>query len=324
MITEMSTERPILIVDAMNLFVRSYSAYPTMSSHGYQMGGAIGFLKTLRRIIDESQPSVVYVAWEGGGSSKRRAIFSDYKKGRKPEKLNRFYGDDIPDSDENKKHQIAALLGFLKCIPACQLYASDAEADDMIAYLCRGPFRDKNKLIVSSDKDLYQLLDDKTRIYSLHKKVFVTAQNVFEEFRVTAQNFALAKALCGDVSDNIPGVKGLGFKKAAKLFPIMGLDQPVLLQELLSYSASHVDESPLYQRIVDVTQDIQRNWRLVYLDGSMMAPNQLQRVDNVLSTYTPTSDRMGFMRKLIEEGISDFNVESFYYTFNCIENLEHK
>lgn len=316
--------RPIVIVDAMNLFVRSYSAYPTMSSNGYQMGGTIGFMKTLRRIVDESQPRAVYVAWEGGGSSRRRSLFSDYKKNRKPEKMNRFYGGDIPDSDENKRHQIVALLALLKCTPICQIYGGDCEADDVIAYMCRGAFKDQQKIIVSSDKDLYQLLDDNTKMYSLHKKVFITKADVMEEFRVTADNFALAKALCGDASDNIPGVKGLGFKKACKLFPILGSITPILLDDVFNYCNAHIDESPMYKKVIEATDDIKRNWRLVYLDGSMIASNQLQRIDNSLSTFKPQVDRLSFMRKLIDEGISDFNVEHFFYTFNCIEDLEHR
>src|SRR3990167_9735177 len=149
----MSEVRPVLIVDAMNLFVRSYCAYPTMSAHGYQMGGCVGFLKALRRIVSEVQPSAVYVCWEGGGSSRRRALLGTYKLNRAPGKLNRFYEDDIPDSEENRKHQTLSLLAFLKCMPVCQLYASDCEGDDLVAYLCCSPMRNVDKVIVSSDKD---------------------------------------------------------------------------------------------------------------------------------------------------------------------------
>lgn len=320
----MSDERPVLIVDAMNLFVRSYSAYPTMTANGEQMGGAIGFLKTLRRIVDEQQPRSIVIAWEGGGSSKRRALFSEYKMNRKPEKLNRFYEDDIPDSDENKQHQIVVLLGMLKCVPACQIYVADCEGDDVIAYLVRGQYRNVNKLIVSSDKDFYQLLDEKTRIYSLHKKIVITAADVLEEFRVTSENFAIAKALCGDNSDNVPGIKGLGFKKVAKLFPMLGIETGCLLQDVLSYAASHVDESAIYKRVVENESDVKRNWKLVYLDGGMLSANQAQQVDHVLNTFKPISKRMNFMKKLMEMGINDLNVEVFFYTFNAIENMENK
>lgn len=326
----MSDQRPVLLVDAMNLFVRSYAAYPQMSSNGHQMGGTIGFLKTLRRIIDESQPRAVYIGWEGGGSARRRAIYSDYKMNRKPEKMNRFYGDDLPDSDDNKKHQIIALLELIRSTPMCQLYGADCEGDDVVAYLARGAFRNEPKIIVSSDKDLLQLLDDKTTIYSLHKKVYVTADDVLTEHRITAQNFALAKALCGDAGDNIPGIKGLGFKKAAKLFPVLGTETPVILQDIFDYCASHVTESKVYKQVLDEADDVRRNWRLVQLDGNMLAPNQKQRIDNLVSTFKPTIDRLSFMRKLVHEGIplgngsGAFDVEYFFYTFNCIENLESR
>ena len=320
----MSTPRPVLIVDAMNLFVRSYSAYPTMSSHGYQMGGSIGFLKTLRRIVSEQQPSAIYIAWEGGGSQRRRSLYSEYKMNRKPEKLNRFYEDDIPDTDENKQHQIIALLAMLKCVPACQIYVSDCEGDDVIAYLCRGLMRNVPKVIASSDKDLYQLLDDQTKIYSLHKKTYVTQPDVLIEFRVRAQNFALAKALCGDTSDNVPGIKGLGFKTVAKMYPFLGTEQEILLQEVIDYAAAHQEDSIVHRRVVEQQEDLRRNWRLVFLDGGMLSATQQQSVDHLVGTFKPRVDKMGLVKQMVKEGIGDFDVEGFFYAFHCIDGIEYK
>jgi DNA polymerase-1 len=311
-------ERIILIIDAMNLFVRSYCAYPTMSSHGYQMGGCIGFLKTLRRLTDEIGPKMIYVVWEGGGSQKRRALYSEYKMNARPEKLNRFYEDDIPDSENNKKHQLIALLGMLKHVPVCQLYTSDCEGDDVIAYLARGPFRGKNKIIVSSDKDMYQLLDDTTKIYSLHKKNFITIENVVEDFRVQPKNFALAKALCGDPSDNIPGVKGLGFKTVAKTLPFLSTEDDILLEDVFKYCQSHREESRLLKRILEEEQNVKRNWRLVYLDGGMLSHQQATKIDSLISTSKPVADRMSLVKALVKEGIGDFDVAEFMMSFNCI------
>jgi len=317
-------QQPVLIVDCMNLFVRAYSAFPTMSAHGYQMGGAIGFLKTLRRLVMEQQPSAVYLAWEGGGSQRRRSLYADYKMNRRPEKLNRFYGDDIPDTDDNKKHQLISLLAMLKCVPVCQVYTSDCEGDDVIAYLSCGPLKSVAKVIASSDKDLYQLLGDGTKVYSFHKKTYVTEEDVLSEFRVTAHNFAIAKALCGDPGDNVPGIKGLGFKTVAKLYPFLGTEQHVLLQDVIDYAAAHSDESVIHRRVVEQQEDLQRNWKLVYLDGSMLSAHQQSQVDNVLSTSRPRVDRIGLVKQLVKEGIGDFDVEGFFYTFNVIHGLEHK
>lgn len=316
------SDRPVIIVDAMNLFVRSYCAYPTMSAHGYQMGGTIGFLKTLKRLVNEMAPSMVYICWEGGGSSRRRSVLPSYKLNRAPGKLNRFYEDDIPDSEQNRQHQVVSLLNMLKCVPVCQLYARDCEGDDLVAYLSCGPMRNVDKIIVSSDKDLYQLLNDKTKLYGLHKKTFITQETVMEEFRVQAQHFALAKALCGDPGDNVPGVKGVGFRTVSRLFPFLGQSEPILLQDVMNYAHTHVDESRIFKRIIECEADVKRNWRLVYLDGSMVPANQQAVVDHQIKEFVPRANRVSLVKLLIKEGINDFDTMDFFSPFNCIEGLQ--
>jgi 5'-3' exonuclease len=294
-----------------------------MSSHGYQMGGCIGFLKTLKRLVYEIQPSAVYVCWEGGGSARRRKLLPEYKLNRVAGKLNRFYEDDIPDSEENRKHQTLVLLAMLKCAPVCQLYASDCEGDDLVAYLSCGPMRSLDKVIVSSDKDLYQLLNSSTKLYSLHKKTYVTPQTVFDEFRVQSQHFAIAKALCGDAGDNVPGIKGVGFKTVSKLFPVLGTDNQIVLQDVLNYAAAHAEESKLYQRIIERQETVKRNFRLVYLDGSMVPANQQQMNQERIRDFIPRMNRPGLIKLLVKEGIGDFDDQDFFSAFHCIDNL-HK
>jgi 5'-3' exonuclease len=317
-------QRPVLIVDGFNAYMRSWAAYPQMNSDGEQMGGCIGFLKTLQRLMHEIAPQAVYVAWEGGGSQKRRALYSEYKMNRKPEKLNRFYGDDIPESDANRQFQLMTLLAALKCAPVCQLYVSDCEGDDVIAYLSRGPFKSVPKVIASSDKDLYQLLDDDTQNYNLHKKKCIAVADIIEEFHIPPKNFAIAKALCGDPGDNIPGIKGMGFKTAVKNLPFISSEQDILLEDMFSYCHAHLDESRVYQRIIDNADDVRRNWKLVFLDGSMLSQHQAAKIDHLISTFVPRVDRLGLIRCLVKAGIGDFDSESFFYAFNGIEGLTNK
>lgn len=321
---EKSTQRPILIYDAMNSFVRAYAAFPAMNVNGEAMGGCVGFLKTLRKLVNEYSPSAVYIAWEGGGSQRRRALFSEYKMNRRPEKLNRFYEDDLPDSEENRQHQLIVLLGLMKFIPACQLYVSDCEGDDLVAYLARQKFKNVDKIIASSDKDMYQLLDERTKIYSFHKKIIITGDDILQEYKIKPGNFGLAKALCGDPSDNIPGLKGFGFKTASRVLPFLQLQDDILVSDVIDYCNSHYDESKLYQRVVENQDLLKRNWRLVHLDGSMLSAAQASKVDQLISTYVPRSDRISFTRGLMKEGINDFDVADFFMTFNCIENVENR
>jgi 5'-3' exonuclease len=287
------------------------------------MGGCVGFLKSLQRLCREFQPKNVYVTWEGGGSQRRRKLYPEYKANRKPGKLNRFYGDDIPDTNENKQHQLISLLNVLKNVPVCQIYVSDCEGDDIVAFLCRGPLRSEERVIVSADKDMYQLLDDKTKIYSLYKKRFVTRDDLFEEFRIKSHNFALAKSLCGDDSDNVPGVKGVGFKSVAKKFPMLGSDETIILQDLLDYAASHKDDGVAYKRVAESSDDVRRNWQLVHLDGSMLSADQAKRVEHVVDTFAPSVNKMSFIKLLVKEGINDFDFEGFFYDLSCIEGLRY-
>lgn len=312
--------RSVFIIDGMNLFLRSFSAYPTMSSHGYQMGGCVGFLKTMQRLCREYQPIRVYIAWEGGGSSRRRKLYPEYKMGRKPAKLNRFYGDDIPESEENRQHQLVSLLNIVKSIPVCQIYVSDCEADDIVAYLARGPLKTKDKIIISSDKDLYQLIDERTKIYSLYKKRFVTESLLQEEFGVSSSNFGIAKCLCGDDSDNIPGVKGAGFKTVASRFPMLRGEQ-VILQDVINYAASHQGDAALYKKVFESSDIVKRNWQLVHLDGSMLSHDQSNRIEHAVDTFRPKVDKMTFVRSLIKEGVNDFDADSFFYDLGCIEGV---
>lgn len=317
----MPDERPVYIIDGLNAYLRAYSAFPQMSSHGHQVGGTVGFLKTLNRLAREFQPASFVVTWEGGGSQRRRKIFPDYKMNRKPEKLNRFYEEDIPDSDDNRKHQLIVLLSLLKHLPVCQVYASDCEGDDVVAHLCRGIYRDKEVVIVSSDKDMYQLLGPTTKIYSLYKKRFVTSDDLFDEYRIKSHNFAVAKCLCGDPGDNVPGIKGLGFKTVVKRFPMLGSDETVLVQDVISYAEAHSSESSLYRRVAAAGDEVRRNWQLVHLDGSMLSSNQASKVEHVVNTFVPKINRMDFIRALLKEGINDFDADGLFYSLNCVEGL---
>ena len=318
-------QRPILLIDGMNAFMRAFCAYPTMSNNGYQLGGCIGFLKTLDKLCIEIKPSKVLIAWEGGGSTKRRSLYSEYKLNRKPEKLNRFYADDIPDTNENRQYQIKLLLQCLKQIPVVQLYAADCEGDDVIAYLCRTRYKNISKVIASSDKDMYQLLDDATtRIYNLHKKTYILSDEVYKEFNVLASNFALAKSLCGDVSDNIPGIKGIGFKTLARRLPIIGLEHHITLEKVFDYCEAHRKESVLYRRILENSDIVKRNWKLVYLDDHTLSNDQAKRIDYVIDSFIPVSKKLELIKILSREGINHYDVSRLFYSLECIDLSEEE
>lgn len=306
----------VLLCDSYNVYLRAYHAYPQMSaSSGVQVGGVVGYIKTLIQLVKKFSPSRVYIIWESGGSNRRRNLYSEYKRGIVPAKLNRFYEDDIPDTTENRVYQIAVLAKLLKYLPFCQIYVQDCEGDDVIAYMTKKLPKDQKKIIISTDRDYYQLLGDDVEIYNPTKKAIITFADVMNEFHVSHKNFALAKAVCGDVSDNVPGVQGVGYKTISKKFPILMSDVDVLVEDFLLYAAARKEESAYYRKIYENADLVKRNWKLVYLDTTMLSPHQIQRIDYMIDSCKLTLNKLEFIKLLTNEGIVGLSIEDICYTF---------
>jgi DNA polymerase-1 len=313
----------VLLVDALNLFTRHFVANPAMSEHGHHVGGIVGFLNGIRLINERFSPSKIFVIWESGGSPRRRALLPDYKSKRRPQRLNRYYDDEIPDTVQGRDNQISVIVEILKNTPICQMYVPECEADDVIGYMSRYCFSEDKKIILSSDKDFYQLLSEDVVIYSPTKKKVVTHLDLIKEYRISAENFCLAKSMCGDSADNIPGVKGAGFKTIAKRFPKMICDDTVTIDEIIDISKKFSSEkrSPkVYSEIIKEKDTIRRNWDLIYLDAKNLSYSQVKRISDTLDTFDSRRDKISTMRTLIREGIKTFDVDRFFLSFNSIRD----
>ena len=310
---------PILIVDSYNLFTRHFIANPTMNKQGQQIGGFVGFLRNLKHLSEKLLPSKVIVVWEGGGSPRRRAIFPEYKSKSKAQRLNRFYEDDIPDTVGNRDYQVRLIIEALKHVPVQQIYIADCEADDVIGYLCRYKFKDSNIVVVSSDKDFYQLIDDRVSQWSPGQKKFITADTVFEKFDLWPVNMCIARSFIGDQSDGIDGVKGAGFKTMTKRFPVLQSSKSIILDEILNEAKSHYENSnvQIYKNIVDSEAIVLRNWKLMHLDIENLSGDQIKKLEDSISGFVPKKNKMNLMRLMAREGIQDFDIDSFFMSLNA-------
>jgi 5'-3' exonuclease len=258
--------------------------------------------------------------WEGGGSSRRRAIYPDYKRGKKPARMNRFYEQDIPDTQRNRNNQIAALISMMKNLPICQVYVGDCEGDDVIGYLCKYKLRKESKVIISSDQDYYQLLNDKTRIFRLGRKEIVTYEDILGLVGVSSNNYCIAKSAVGDSSDNISGIKGAGYKTMAKRFPFLADDEEADIKKIFEYASAHTEgKIKIYREIANNFELLERNWRLIYLDSRNLAANQMNQIEHIVDTFEPKRNKIGMMRDLIAEGIQNFDVESLFLSFTYLD-----
>ncbi len=303
------TRDRLLIIDGLNLFTRHFAANTAMSSNGDHVGGTVGFFNSLCRLVEKCKPEGVIVVWEGGGSVKKRGVFSDYKKSSRPRNLNRYYEDDIPNTYQNRNFQIKTLIDLLTLTPMCQVYISEAEADDAIGYLVKYILKDKNLIIVSSDHDFYQLVSDRVIIWSPTLKDFVNIDKVVERYDIHPNNFCLAKCIAGDPSDNIPGVKGVGYKSIAKRFQMFKESAEYTLADLLSDAKTLGSESKvkIFTSIVKDKKLIERNLRLVRLDINNLTHDQIKKLETSIDEFSPAWDNLGAHRLLKR---------------SCIENID--
>ena len=222
------SDKPVLLIDLLNLYCRCFSSIPLTNDDGEHVGGFYGSLNALQSYINKFSPSECIIAWEGAGSSqKRRKKLQDYKSGRKMVGMRRGF----ETSDETEKEAFASQLRALKeameFLPLKQVAVQYLEADDVIAYMCKNTIRDRKKIIVSTDRDYLQLVDENTSVFRPVKTKtnkqgeFIDLEWMHQKENIHPANYAILKAVVGDKSDNIQGIKGIGEKTARNQIEIL-------------------------------------------------------------------------------------------------------
>jgi DNA polymerase-1 len=312
------TARPVLIVDGLNFFMRHFIANPSMSDNGHSIGGVVGFMKGIWHLCDRISPGRVVVVWEGGGSPRRRAVLKSYKDRRRPPRLNRFYADDIPDTAATRDDQLSKIIDVLKTVPVTQVYVSDCEADDLIAYLAKYTFADDRCVVVSSDRDLYQLLTKRVIQWSPGQKKYITIKTLKEKYDISAANFCTARAFVGDGSDKIDGVPRAGFASLAKRFPELGEDAFVSVRELIELAAGRLQDKrlKLFENMLEHKEVALRNWKLMYLDTSNLSADQIKKLHYSIENFPTVGNKISLAKLMLHEGISNFDIDAFFASIN--------
>ena len=215
-------KKRVMIIDGLNTYLRNYIVNPSLSTNGDPIGGLKGFLGSLQKLSRELKPDQIIVAWDGpGGSQRRKTVNKNYKEGRKPIRLNRSVK--LLTEEENVKNKIwqqTRLHEYLNEMPVSQILLEGIEADDIIAQICNEMYvGEYEKVIVSSDKDFIQRCDNSTVLYRPIQKKVLNKNSVIDEYKISPNWFALARAITGDKSDNLAGVGGVGLKTIARRFP---------------------------------------------------------------------------------------------------------
>jgi len=257
----------LYLVDGSGFIFRAYHALPplTRKSDGLPVGAVSGFCNMLWKLLvdmksSEDAPTHLAVIFDHSEKTFRNALYDQYKAHRPPAPE-----DLVPQFPLVRE----ATLAF--GVPSIEL--AGYEADDVIAsYACHVRDMGGEVVIVSSDKDLMQLVGDRVSMLDTMKQVRIGRDQVFEKFGVPPEKVVDVQALCGDSVDNVPGAPGIGIKTAALLINEYG-DLDTLLAR-----AGEIKQDKRRQTLIDFADQVRLSRELVRLTCDAPLPQPLDEL----------------------------------------------
>lgn len=313
----------VMIVDALNAYFRAFIVNPSISIHGQPIGGLKGFLSILQKLCRDINPDSIVIVWDGpGGSRKRRQQNKNYKEGRKPIRVNRPNNLTPEQQRENMVWQQVRLIEYLNELPVIQFRFDEIEADDVISYVSRLPhYQGWQKVIVSNDKDFIQLCDDETVLFRPTQKAVHNKNNVVEQFDIHPRNFAVARAIAGDASDNLVGVPRAGLKSIAKNLNFLREDKDVTLHEVFDFCENTDSKAKFFANILEHKDIVISNYKLMQLYAPAISLQSQEKVHYALNNFEHDYNKTEILRMMNQDGFGVFNWEDLHGTMNkiCID-----
>ena len=287
-----------------------HGATNLFNKDGDHIGGLFQFFTLLRKVITEHRFDRIFIFWDGQFSGRLRYdVYPDYKGNRDKD----FYNETEPkDLDlflqkERVKHYAEEL--FIR-----QYEDLVCEADDCIAYYCNQIDEDEKVVILTNDRDMCQLIDDRVAIYIINKRTIVSKSNYNEHFDHHHTNAGLIKIITGDSSDNIKGVKGVKEKTLLKYFPELG-EKKLSLDEIFSKINHIQNERKTRLKTLDnilngVTDGLQKdrlyevNDKIINLRKPMMTDECKENLNIIIESPIDPEDRntKNVLKMMIEDG----------------------
>lgn len=363
-----------LLLDMNNIMKISISADKRISGNGLEYGMVFQSLLQIRKMLEKKTFDYVYAMYDGHNSGiLRYKLYRPYKANR-----DKSYEEEVSKSDydrfledyakrvmkyskekrnalktaENKREsdedsfdrQRDVLFSILEELFIRQVMCEDVEGDDLIAYYVNHKQPNEKIIIYSGDRDLTQLISDDVALYVPQLKTFVSKENHTKLIGYPSENVLLKKILCGDSSDNIKGIKGLGESSLFKYFPKI-TKEPMLLEEVISESKRINEErisskkKPLksLENIVNSITDGEQgkeiysiNEKIISLKEPLLTDEAKEELNNIMYAPIDPTDRefKNIYSIVLENDMIDLKDEkhfsSFFGTFNGLIEKEKK
>ncbi|HBK91746.1 MAG TPA: DNA polymerase I [Parvularcula sp.] len=253
----MTTPLRLYLVDGSAYIFRAYHALPplTRKSDGMPVGAVSGYCNMLYKLLgdmtDEHEPTHLAVIFDYSSESFRNAIYPQYKANR-------------PEPPEDLRPQFALVRDATRAFNVPCIEMEGFEADDIIASYARASEKAGGEcVIISSDKDLMQLVSERVTMFDTMKNKRIARAEVIEKFGVPPEKVVEVQSLAGDSVDNVPGVPGIGIKTAAQLIEEYG-DLETLLarageikqQKRRENLLEHAEAARISRRLVTLKDDV--------------------------------------------------------------------
>jgi len=287
----MSEDKHLILIDGSGYIFRAYHALPPMSRpDGIQVNAVFGFCQILSRFLEAHSASHIAVVFDTARVTFRNDFYPEYKAHR-------------PDPPEELIPQFALIREATDAFGVARLELPGFEADDLIAAYARAMDGEGGRTtIVSSDKDLMQLIRSSVIMLDPIKQKPIREPEVFEKFGVTPDKVVEVQALAGDATDNVPGVPGIGIKTAAQLINEYG-DLETLLAR-----AGEIKQPKRREALIEHAEKARISRRLVQLDDKAPLPAAIE----TLLARSPEPARLagffqvqGFRSLLSRLGLAD-------------------
>ncbi|UCC39402.1 MAG: DNA polymerase I [Candidatus Aminicenantes bacterium] len=261
------SEKKLFLIDGNSLLYRSYYAIQRLStSQGFPTNAIYGFVSMLKKFKDQEKPAYLGIVFDVKGPTIRHKAFKDYKAHRKP----------MP---EDLVVQVPVLKKIISAFNIPCFEFENYEADDVLGSLAtQARARKIHSVIVTNDKDLFQLVDESIAVFNLVKDIYIDEEKVKEYFGVRASQVTDVLALWGDPTDNVPGVPGIGEKTSKALINQFGSLQNLLRNlskienpRLREKIEQNLDQLKLSNELVTIKKDLDIKFNLD--DFSVSDPN---------------------------------------------------
>jgi 5'-3' exonuclease len=303
----------VLLVDGDNLLTIGFYGVKNYFYKGTHIGGIYHFLNTLRRAFETYHLDKIVVFWDGlDGSQTRKKIYIHYKENRK----SRLRSEEEINSYGYQRDRVKQYLEELFVRQGEYEYC---ETDDCIAYYSQNS-NNEPKIVYSSDGDLTQLVSETTQIYNpSHGKIYKQNDTiVYDHEEILIENVKLVKMMCGDSSDNIAGIRGMGVKRFLSLFPELRTEQ-ISIEQVKDKCNVLFEQDKTNRLVTNLLTGVTKhgvfgdeffdvNSRIVSLDDPFLTDEAKQNIDSLINENLDPEGRSykNTMKMMMEDGL--FNV----------------